>query len=331
MIGLYGKKIFDWNKKDRNGKSLRDLSIEEQKVEILKAASNFIKKIHTNPVPNTPITRAKVSGIDSNLTGAAPIVLVMSDTVKTPDRGYELLFDEVDMRNSQNDSFEVLDVSGGVTFYQHDTGLEAKLSKIPTSAKTSVGYLRFTGGLNILDDWLRFNKYYLIDRLFADVVKKYFGKRATIFYGLLTALSSAINETFVTDDATTINNACAAMLTNLDAAGYEIDENAEFVITCNTAQRFRILRALASSFLNPNTNINQVVYNVTTVISTTKVANTSYYLSLPGVKNQRGEWEDLNMRPAQRNELVLGAAHVWTGAYNGIIGEAKQHRRCGLS
>src|SRR3990167_627052 len=87
MIGLYGKKIFDWNKKDRNGKSLRDMPIEEQKAEILKAASNFVRKINTDPVAKIPLSREKVSGIDSNLMGAVPIVLVMSDTIKTPDRG----------------------------------------------------------------------------------------------------------------------------------------------------------------------------------------------------------------------------------------------------
>lgn len=328
---LYGQKIFDWNKKNKTGKCLRDLPVEEQKLEIVKAASNYIRKISTVPVSKQPISNVKISGVDANLMGAAPIVLVMSDTVKTPDRGYEMLFDEVDMRSSSNDAFEVLDVSGGVVFYQHDPGTEAKLSKIPSSAKTSVGMIRFTGGLDILDDWLRFNKHYLIDRLFADVIKKWFGKRATIFYGLLAALSSGINQAFDADDATTINNACAQILEDLEAKGFEVDENANFVITCNPKQRFRILKALAASFVNPNSNINQVVYNISAVVATTKIANTSYYVSLPGEKNQRGEWEEMNMRPAQRNELILGAAHVWTGAYNGIIGEAKQHRRCALS
>ncbi len=328
---LYGKKIFDWSKENKQGKRLKDLPIEDQRVEILKAASNYVKGVYATPVKKQPISNVKMSGVDANLMGAAPIVLVMSDTIKTPDRGYELLFDEVDMRNSSNDTFEVMDVSGGVVFYQHDPGTEAKLSKVPSSAKTAVGMLRFTGGLNILDDWLRFNKYYLIDRLFADVIKKWFGKRATVFYGLVAALSSGVNQAFDTDDATTINNACAQILEDLEAKGFEVDENAEFIITCNPKQRFRILKALAASFLNPNSNINQVVHNVSAVVATTKIANTSYYVSLPGEKNQRGEWEDMNMRPAQRNELVLGAANIWTGAYNGIIGEAKQHRRCALS
>jgi hypothetical protein len=88
---------------------------------------------------------------------------------------------------------------------------------------------------------------------------------------------------------------------------------------------------MAAAFINPNTNNNQIVYNIGALVSTTYVANTSYYVSLPGFKNVRGEWEDLSARPPQRNELHLGADHVWTGAFNGAIAESLQHRRCALS
>jgi hypothetical protein len=255
----------------------------------------------------------------------------MSDTIKTPDRGYELLFDEVDMRQSVSSAFEVLDVTGGVTFYQQLAGEEAKLSKIPASAKTQVSFLRFTGGFPILDDWLRFNQYYKIDQLTAETVKKWYNQKATNMYGLLAALGSGINESFATDDVTTINNACAQILTDLEAAGYAVDENSQFVITCNPKLRGRVFKAIAATFINPNANNNQILYNISAVISTTKLANTSYYVSLPGGKSLRGEWDDLNARPPQRNELKLGADHVWTGAYNAIIAESKQYRRCALS
>jgi len=47
---------------------------------------------------------------DPNLVQVPPVILVMSDTIKFPDRGYEMLFDEVDMRASQADAFEMLRV-----------------------------------------------------------------------------------------------------------------------------------------------------------------------------------------------------------------------------
>jgi hypothetical protein len=321
---IYGQKIFDWNK-------INEVKPEERKDLIVDAFSHFITKVNKMPVTVTPIGGQKLSGPDANLMSPIPVSFVMSDTIKSPDRGYELLYDEIDMRQSTNNTFDLVGVSGGATFYQQAAGEEAKLSKIPSSALTAVSMLRFTGGFNILDDWLRFNQYYKIDQLAADTVRRWYDKRAAIFYGLMAALSSGINQAFATDDATTINNACTQILLDLAAAGYAIDENSQFVITCNPALRMRVFKALAASFMAPNTNINQITFNISAVVSTTKLVNTSYYVSLPGVKNQRGEWEDLNARAPQRNELVLGAAHVWTGGYNGIIGESKQHRRCALS
>lgn len=323
MLGMvFGKKIFDWKGIEKYK------TVEEKKEKIIDAASRFMLKIASKPIVG--VSGGKMSGPDPNLMSEPPIVLVMSDTIKTPDRGYEILFDEVDMRSSQNESFDVLDVSGGVTFYQIKPGEEAKMSKIGKAVKTAVGYLRFAGGLNILDDWLRFNKFYLIDKLFEDTIKGWWGKKATLFYGLLTALGAGANETFDTDDITTINNACSQILTDLEAAGYDVDENAQFVITCNPKLKARIAKALKTTFETQGVN-RQIVYNFAFVVTTSKIANTSYYVSLPGYKNQRGEWEDLNARPAQRDELHLGSVNVWTGSYNGIIGEIKQHRRCALA
>ena len=321
---LFGEKIYDWEK-------IHDVPEADRRDAIIARANEFMKEIAKRDLHIAPIGGEKMTGVDANLMGQIPVVLVMSDTIKTPDRGYELLFDEVDMRQSGSNTFELLDVSGGVTFYQQLAGEEAKLSKIPTSAKTQVALIRYIGGFPILDDWLRFNQFYKIDQLTADTMRRWYTQKATIMYGLLTALSSGINESFATDDVTTINNACTSILTNLEAAGYSVDENEQFVITCNPSLRARIFKAIASTFINPNTNNNQIVHNISAVVSTTKLVNTSYYVSLPGRKNQRGEWEDLNARPPQRNELKLGADHVWTGAYNAIIGEAKQHRRCALS
>ncbi len=117
----------------------------------------------------------------------------------------------------------------------------------------------------------------------------------------------------------------------MEAAGYAVSAASKFYITCHPSLLARVYKALAAVFTNPNSNNNQIVYNIAGVIPSAKIAATSYYVTLPGLKAKRGEWEDLNTRPAQRNELVLGADHVWTGAYNGAIAETKQFRRCSLS
>ena len=319
---VYGKKIFNW-------KGIHELTtIEEKKAAIIGRAAEFMKELREDPLL---YVGQKLSGPDAVLMGGAnPVALIESDTVKTPDRGYEVLFDEVDMRASSNDAFDMISVTGGVTFYQIKPGEEVKISAIAKGAKVSVSYLRFAGGVNILDDWLRFNKYYLIDELFSDTILNYWDQRADLFYGLLTSIGASVVQAFDTDDITTINNACAAILADCKTAGLKVGENPNFVITCNPSLKARILKALKTTFETQGVN-KQVVFNVPTVVQTSKIANTSYFVSLPGFKNKRGEWEDLTARDAQRDETKLGAVHVWTCAYNGIIGLSAQHKRCALS
>ncbi len=325
---LNGKKIIDW-------KGLAQIPPALQKEKILEAISAGFKAVAETPllgVSATKVLGSKIIGADPSLISAAPpIIMTSTDTVEAPDRGYEALFAEVDMRQATSKTFELLDISGGVTFYQQLAGEEAKLSRLPTGAKANVGMLRFTGGFPILDDWLRFNEFYKIDELTADTFNKWYDKKADLFYGLLAAMSSGINEAFATDDVTTINNACAKIITDMQAAGYGVSAASGFYITCHPNLLARVYKALAAVFTNPNANNNQIVWMIKGVIPTAKIAATSYYVSLPGLKSKRGEWEDLNTREPQRSELKLGADHVWTGAYNGAIGEAKQHRRCALS
>ncbi|MEW6115657.1 MAG: hypothetical protein AB1553_01995 [Nitrospirota bacterium] len=318
-----GMKIINW-------KGMKDVKKGDEKKQLLNAFSHFARK-----QASMPVRGQKMRVSDPNLQAMIPIIEVVSDpgVVTDVDRGYELIFKEVDMRQARSNKFPVLDVTGGVTFYQMTAGEEAKLSRLPSTAKTDVGMLRFIGGLPILDDWINYNEYYLIDQLFEDAYLGYYDKKAQLFYGLLIALDSSINVAFDTDISTTINKACAGILASLKTKKAKNTGQKRFVITCRESDRFKIAKALAASFANANSNINEIVYNIQAVIPTTYISESHnyFYVSLPGFKNMRGEWEDFNARDAQRNELILGADQVWTGAYNGIIGLAEQHRRCALS
>lgn len=320
---IFGKQVIDWSKIHQVAESAR-------REKILEAISAGLKLV--SDMPLQAIAADKFIGADSTmLRGAPPIVMVGTDTVNQPDRGYEALFAEVDMRQSTSKTFEIVGITGGVTFYQVVPGEEAKLSKLPTAGKIDVSMLRLIGGFAILDDWLRFNELYKIDDLTRDTVTRWYDQKADIFYGLVSALGAGINQAFATDDVTTINNAASQIIVDMTAAGYAVSAGSQFYIVCHPSLLARIYKALAAVFTNPNSNNNQIVYNIAGVIPSAKVAATSYYVALPGLKAKRGEWEDLNTRPAQRNELVLGADHVWTGAYNGAIAETKQFRRCSLS
>lgn len=325
-MNIYGKQIIDWGK-------LEKVPYDQRQAKILAAISHGLKQVSNLPLAHTPAMQiAKLMGADPSLVRNAPPVVMMHDTtVELPDRGYEALFALVDMLNSTSKTFELGTASGGVTFFQQKPGEEAKLSKLPFVDFVNVSMLRFTGGFAILDDWLRFNELYKIDDLTTSTVSKWYGQKADLFYALIEAMGAGINQAYDTDDAKTINNAMAQILADMHTAKYEVNPQAGFYILCHTNHMFRILKALAASFQNANDNVNQIVYPIRGVIPTMKInAANGYYVCLPGLKNKRGEWENLNTRPAQRNELVLGADHVWTGAYNGAIGESKQWRRCAL-
>ena len=320
---IFGKQFVDFSK-------LHQVAESARREKILEAISAGFKSLATEGL--AMVSAEKFVGADpALLRSAPPIIMTGTDTVNAPDRGYEALFAEVDMRQSTSKTFEIANITGGITFYQINPGEEAKLSQLPTAGKVDVGMLRFIGGFAILDDWLRFNELYKIADLTTDTVTRWYDQKADLFYGLIEALDAGVNQAFVTDDVTTINNACSQIITDLAAAGYAVSAGSKFYITCHPSLLARVYKALAAVFTNPNTNNNQIVYNIAGVIPSAKIAATSYYVSLPGLKAKRGEWEDLNTRPAQRNELVLGADHVWTGAYNGAIAETKQFRRCVLS
>ena len=111
----------------------------------------------------------------------------------------------------------------------------------------------------------------------------------------------------------------------------KVGENPDFVITCNPSLKARILKALKTTFETQGVN-KQIVFNVPTVIHDLEDREHELLTCRSrAFKNKRGEWEDLTARDAQRDEPKLGAVHVWTGAYNGIIGLSAQHKRCALS
>jgi hypothetical protein len=323
--GRSGAKMINWEKGLKEAKAA-GLGVAEIKTAIIEAFSSHVKKQAA-----LPLRAEKMRGADANLMANIPIVEVVSNpgAVGEADRGYELIFPEVDMRSVRSSSFKMLNILGGVTYHQQKAGDEAKLSKMPNTSAASVEMLRFTGGLPILDDWIRNNEVYLIDELFADADLGWWDKKATLFYGLLIALDASINVAFDTDISTTINKACASILG--DMKNMKTPGPKRFVITCREVDRFKIAKALAAAFINANDNTNEIVYNIQAVLPTTYITESAFYISLPGSQNKRGEWEDFNARPAQRNELILGSDQVWTGAYNGIIGNKKQHRRCALS
>ncbi len=171
---LFGKKVIDYSK-------LGEVPEANRKAMLLDAISKALSKFAEQPLDQkepTQVLGNKALGADPTLVHSAPpIIMAGSDTVDSPDRGYEALFRELDLRQAASKTFEIMDVTGGITFMQHQPGEEAELSELPAAAKAVVSMLRFTGGFPILDDWLRFNELYKLDELTDDTVKRWYDQK----------------------------------------------------------------------------------------------------------------------------------------------------------
>lgn len=244
------------------------------------------------------------------------------------DFGFEELFDFIDMRGSGQTSFDILDVTNAITFAEVKSGARMKSYGI-TDGKSSISKMIIAAAIGILDDWINYAQFWNINQAAIEARSKYYSKMATDHYALLAAISSGQNQAFSTDDITTINNACAQVFTDCAGKGYTLTGNERFVLRANPSLKSRIEKAFALTFNGMSTSPNQIVYNIDRAY-TTKLANTSYYVGLPGRKAKRGVWSDLTAE-TDRDILLRGTDVAYSGEYNAGIGEEDQFRRCLLS
>lgn len=246
------------------------------------------------------------------------------------DFGFEELFDFVDMRGSGQTTFDILDVTNAITFEEVITGERMKTYGI-ASAKSTITKMTVAAAIGILDDWINYAQFWNLNQAATEARSKYYNKQATDHYALLTAISSDQNESFSTDDITTINNACAKILTDCEGKGYNITGNESFELRAHINLKQRIEKAFALTFNSPRTEAtaNQLVHTLNRKY-TTKIAATSYYVGISGRKAKRGIWSDLSAE-TDRDILLRGTDVAYTGEYNAGIGEEDQFRRCALT
>lgn len=248
------------------------------------------------------------------------------------DLGWTNLFQSVDLRGSNQDSFEIIDTNAGIAYEQYKPGAKIKIRREFSEAKATVKYLTYGDGIGILDDWLRFQRFWNIEQVTSESRAKAWDKQAELHYGLFTALGSGINQTFQTDDTVTFNAAAAKVLRDVHAQGYGTGQNASFWILCAPEHVGRILKMLevrsGSAILASQANKEPLAYNVAGVIASTYVPSnsTGYYLVLPGRKIQRGVWKDLTVE-SERDIYSRAQDWVFHMQFNAAIGNSAQVRR----
>ncbi|HET6805319.1 MAG TPA: hypothetical protein VFH59_07770 [Frateuria sp.] len=278
-------------------------------------------------------TKWAVPGDNPNLVDASNRVVEFFHTnMPEMDLGYTQAFDFVDMRSSTLDSFDILDANQGITFTQRKAGEEVKIRRGVTDSKMSVGVCTFADGVGILDDWLRFQKWWAVSDTVAEFNAKAWDKKAEWHYNLLSALSAGVNVAFDTDDTVTLNKASAQILRAVKDKGYAAGQNAGFVIYCAPEKVGRITKMLTASagslIVAYQANMQPITVRVQAVIATTHIPASlnGYYLVLPGRKLKRADWKDLSLESA-RNIYARANDYVGTFQTNAAIGDTDQVAR----
>ncbi len=248
------------------------------------------------------------------------------------DTGWMSLFQHVDLRNSNQSSFDIIDTNAGISWTQTKPGEKIKPRREISESSTPVPYLTYSAGLGLLDDWLRYQKFWSVEQAVAEFRATAWDKQAELHYGLFTALGGGVNQAFATNDTVTFNNAASGILRAVRAKGYAAGQNAQFQIVCAPEHLGRILTMLeatqGSAIVANQAGMQPMAYSVSAVIASTHVPanSTGYYLVLPGRKIQRGTWLDLQIESVRD---AYSRAQDWVGTqqFNGIIGDSDQVKR----
>lgn len=263
---------------------------------------------------------------------AAQFATFFHSNMPEMDMGWVPLFDEVDLRGSTHDHFDIIDTNAGIVYEQLKQGEAIKKRTKISESKTIVSYLTMGAGLGLLDDWLRFQQWWKVDEATGEFTAKHWDKMAELHYGLFTALSTSVDVNFTTDDATTFNAAVAGILRAVRSSGYAVGQNAGFYILTSPEKVGRITRMLSaergSAMVDFGTMKEPIAYTVKGVIASTFVPanDTGYYLVLPGRKIKRGVWKDLTVE-GQRNAAARAEDLYAHAQYNCAIGDTAQVRR----
>lgn len=251
-----------------------------------------------------------------------PVSVIQSD-VGPYDFGWQPAFREIDLRQSNKGSFDIMDVSSALTFAKVREGEEAKIFQV-SGVKTNVTLDLYGGGLAFSKKWWDDQDFYRVEQQAEDFRYSYYKAQATLFYGLIAAGTDAI--TYDTSDVRTMNNAVAEML-NENFSSLPVTEGMEFLIYSNPKLKERIAAALNA--VTAYTAQKSLQFTMR-LITTPHITSTTYYwVVAPGLKNQWGRRMDLTV--LSDTDIYRYAENVvgW-GRFGGSLNVA-QLRRCALS
>jgi len=263
------------------------------------------------------------------------------------DTGYEQIFDMMDMRNSNRNGFEILDVESGLTFAKVPEGMKAKLYKM-SGEKATVTLDMYGGGLSWSRRFFDDKEYWTIEDNAIQFRNKAYSSKAQDFYDLLDAVATTYdlgwqavegaipntNENYVPlRDIRTINQACENILLRLTVPtdlGMGVTPSSEFIILHPIQLTGRIKRALGMVQQPFAGSTAQLYYNVRPIATMMLANSTEYYVIFPKNKIKGANRMDLTIMSDFDIESYADIAVGWQ-RYGGAIGDERQIVRCSTS
>lgn len=261
------------------------------------------------------------------------------------DTGYEQIFNMMDMRDTDRNGFDIMDVISGLAFALVPEGQKAKIYKM-SGAKVSVTLDMYGAGLGwsrrLFDD----KEYWNIEDNATEFRNKAFSSKAQDFYDLIEATAAtydlswqAVTPSGVANtdkdydairDSNTINKACENILIRLKDLGMGVTANSEFIILAPIQLRGRLPRALNIVQQPFADSTQRTFYNTRTVYTLMLTNTTKYYVIFPKNKIKGAIRMDLTVYSDFDPESYADIAVGWQ-RYGGAIGELKQIVRCSTS
>lgn len=336
---MQGQIVKDWSAFDQKN--------PDHQKKLIGALQHFLSEI---PNANTGVNKlnAMLQHYASTNDFPASVLDVIAKFHQTDDfdEGWQSLFKVIDFTGTKKSGWRISDVSDGLTFGVVPIGGKAKIYKMAGTV-VDVVFDKYGGGLGwdrvLFDD----EEYWTIEDNAIAFRNKYFADRATVFYALIEAITSAQNlawqavtpalteataeNYFAIRDINTINQACLEIFTDLKDTGISVGPNSQFGILAPLQLKSRLLRAMGVLNIGISNALPGVNWNVSAPVFTGMFATTTvYYVFLPGQKNQAGLRKNLEVfnqfDPVSYSEVAVG----W-GRYKGAIGEVQQVQRCAIS
>lgn len=256
------------------------------------------------------------------------------------DSGWRMIFDELNLTGTNRSTFNILDVTDGLTFNEVIVGNKAIIYQM-SGDKTTVNMLMYGGGLSwsrlLIDD----EEYWNLQNNATAFSNAYFEFKAAFHYALIEATAALLAWQAPTPpalpntdqlyqasrDANTLNAAAIQIILAVENNGYGTTPGSTLIVLCPLQLEQRLKNALNLSQQHYLGSQSQTNFNFVLVTTTMLVTTDVYYVILPGNKLMTGNRMNLTIFDSFDMLSYSDAAVGWF-RFGAAIGDTDQVLRC---